>query len=101
MNRLLKVALLMSFLATTLLADGQMGSGGYQGCTGQNCPPCTVDCPPPCTEDCGRPQRQYDEYSVKVRQTSTTKISIGHFSRTSSTNCINPISLLGKGANLG
>ncbi len=66
MNRLLKVALLMSFLATTLLADGQMGSGGYQGCTGQNCPPCTVDCPPPCTEHCVRPQEQDYEDSVKV-----------------------------------
>jgi hypothetical protein len=61
MKTILKVTLMITLFAATLFADGQMGSGGYQGCTGENCPPCTVDCPPPCTENCGgRPEEQGD-----------------------------------------
>ncbi|MEQ1606322.1 MAG: hypothetical protein ABL999_15785 [Pyrinomonadaceae bacterium] len=59
MKTILKATLTIALFAATLFADGQMGSGGYQGCTGENCPPCTVDCPPPCTENCGgRPEEQ-------------------------------------------
>lgn len=48
MKMMLKVTLIIALLGSTVLADGQMGSGGREGCTGENCPP-----PPPCTENCG------------------------------------------------
>jgi hypothetical protein len=48
MKHMLKITLSIAFFAGTILADGQMGSGG---CNGENCPPP----PPPCTENCNRP----------------------------------------------
>jgi len=48
MKTMLKVTLMIALLGTSVLADGQMGTGGREGCTGENCPP-----PPPCTENCG------------------------------------------------
>lgn len=49
MKTTIKVTLMFVLFVSTTLADGQMGSGGYNGCT--------VDCPPPpCTENCGRPE---------------------------------------------
>lgn len=47
MTNFLKVALAVTLFTGTMMADGQMGSGG-RTCT-ENCPP------PPCTENCGRP----------------------------------------------
>lgn len=61
MKATLKVTLMFVLFVSTTLADGNMGSGGYQGCTPETCPPCTVDCPPPCTESCGQPEGQVDE----------------------------------------
>ena len=49
MKTLTKLFLMIALLGTIAMADdGEMGNGGYQGCT-VNCPPppCTVDCPPP------------------------------------------------------
>lgn len=64
MKTLIKVTLVLSLCVSTLFADGQMGSGGYQGCTGEDCPPpCTENCPPPCTEGCGRPEGEGDNIS--------------------------------------
>lgn len=58
MNTILKVTLAITLFASTMLADGQMGSGG---CNGENCPPP----PPPCTENCsGRPEIQGDDDGV-------------------------------------
>ena len=48
MKTMLKVTLMIALLGTTVLADGQMGTGGREGCTAENCPP-----PPPCTVNCG------------------------------------------------
>ncbi len=48
MLNIFKIVLAVTLFAGTLLADGQMGSGGRGECTGENCPP-------PCTENCGRP----------------------------------------------
>ena len=52
---MLKVTLMIALLGTTVFADGQMGSGGREGCTGENCPP------PPCTENCGGLTMPVDE----------------------------------------
>ena len=46
MKTMMKLALALSlFGSITLADDGDMGSGGYQGCS-PNCPP------PPCTAGC-------------------------------------------------
>jgi hypothetical protein len=50
---MLKVTLMFAFLGSSVLADGQMGGGGREGCT-VNCPP------PPCTENCGRTEQAVD-----------------------------------------
>ena len=56
MRNLLTITLSITLFASVLLADdGQMGSGGRGGCTGENCPP------PPCTENCGRAVAQDEE----------------------------------------
>ena len=48
MKTMLKLALMVALFTSFALADGDMGSGGYQGCTGDDCPP-----PPICTVNCG------------------------------------------------
>ncbi len=46
MKTMLKLALMIALFGSTVMADGDMGSGGYQ------CPP-TGCVPPPCTVNCG------------------------------------------------
>jgi hypothetical protein len=41
----MKLFLLLAIFCGTALAEGDMGNGGYTGCT-QNCPP------PPCQANC-------------------------------------------------
>lgn len=48
MTNFIKVAMTVALFTGSLMADGQMGSGG------RNCPG-AEGCPPPCTENCGRP----------------------------------------------
>lgn len=65
MLKTIKVVLMVVLLAGTLMADGQMGSGGRGECT-ENCPP------PPCTENCGRPiEAESDPFAVKLVKTIT------------------------------
>jgi hypothetical protein len=49
MKHMLNITLSIALFAGTIVADGQMGSGG---CNGESCPPPP---PPPCTENCNRP----------------------------------------------
>jgi len=50
MKNTIKITLMFVLLGSSVLADGNMGSGGREGCT--------VNCPPPCTESCGRPESE-------------------------------------------
>lgn len=65
MNTMLKVTLTIAMFGSTILADGQMGSGGRAGCE-VNCPP------PPCTENCGRAVQEDD---VKLTKGSSHLVS--------------------------
>ena len=60
MKTVISFALAFCLFGSIALADGDMGNGGYQGCTPQNCPP------PPCTENC-----------TGGRQAISTEIKIG------------------------
>ena len=44
MKTMLKLTLMVAFLGTSVLADGDMNSGN------RSCPP--EGCPPPCTQNC-------------------------------------------------
>jgi hypothetical protein len=57
MKTMLKVMLMIAFLGSSVLADGQMGGGGCN----ENCPPP----PPPCTENCGRPSQLDEKTSTR------------------------------------
>lgn len=58
MKTTIKVTLMFVLFVSTTFADGQMGSGGREGCT--------VDCPPPpCTENCGRPEDEISTVQTK------------------------------------
>lgn len=64
MNNFLKTALAVALFAGTLMADGQMGSGG------RNCPG-AEGCPPPCTENCGRPESEFTLIGKVVKGIAT------------------------------
>ncbi len=57
MKTTLKVTLMFVLFVSSAFADGNMGSGGREGCT--------VDCPPPCTENCGRPESELTLGGIK------------------------------------
>jgi hypothetical protein len=44
MKLTMKLFLALTLLCANVMAEGEMGGGGYTGCT--------TDCPPPCTENC-------------------------------------------------
>jgi hypothetical protein len=61
MLNILKIALAVTLFTGTLMAEGQMGSGGRGECTGETCPP-------PCTENCGRPiEADTDSEPITIR----------------------------------
>ena len=57
MKMTIKVTLMFVLFVSTTFADGQMGSGGREGCT--------VNCPPPCTENCGRSEADLTVGGIK------------------------------------
>ena len=60
MKTILKVTLMVAILGSTAMADGEMGSGGFQ--------PCTVNCPPPPPIA----QQQGDDMTPITSETVTT-----------------------------
>jgi hypothetical protein len=60
MSNILKIALAVTLFTGTLMAEGQMGSGGRGECTGETCPP-------PCTENCDRPiEADTEPITIKI-----------------------------------
>jgi hypothetical protein len=69
MKTMLKIILTIA-LFTSLALAGDMGSGGYQGCT-VDCPP-----PPPCTENCGLAMQGNDQATDSLSTIVISEVSV-------------------------